>query len=231
MLNLLLELGQMAQKSKLDLYDNAVPINEAWETFATPEQRTAFADAKGFPETLESSAQPAADRNVVMAMLETFNAAMSAKRSRDALISEMQDYLLDALFNSDLVALGIRQRPSKSHYPAEIDSVFFDFAETNWAQSTVQWEGKLYSNVRVYDPHATTMAAPPVPDKGSKSAIDRAIKELDVENPEFSNLPRKISCKMVRDKIGKSEIRGNGLSDQNLAKRIVAICGVRKISI
>ena len=220
----------MSRQADLILFENAVPLAEAWEFFATPERRAALHKAKGFLETFANSAQPVDGGEIVKALLNNFNDGIAAKNKRDILICEMREYLLDCLYNAELVAIAKRQRPSKSHYPIKIDSEFFDFVEPNWSKSILENHGKLYSNVRIFDPNtaiANNVAKPP---KGSIKAIDRAISDLKLEIPNFCNLPRKSASQLVREKLGNPTISGNGLSDKNLAKRILMQCGARRIS-
>lgn len=220
----------MSKEARLKLYTNAVPLTEAWEVFATPEQRTALAGAKGFLEAFANAIAPKNEIQDASEIFKSINAGVSAKNNRDMLILEMQNGLLDALFNSDLIALGVRRRPSKGYYPVKIEAAFFNFANANWAKSTVEDSGTLYADVRIYDPFAPNVATPAKPRKGSIEAIDHAITELVSELPGFCRFSRKSACQLVRDKLGQEPIPGNGLSNQNLEKRIVAQCGPKRIT-
>jgi len=164
-------------------------------------------------------------------LLAALSLGLKSKAERDSLIKHMQGDLLDRLFNSDLVALGKRQRPSKSPYAVSIDADFFEFAVANWNLCTVECHGKLYSGVRVYDPNAE-LANPQVnQSKGSIGAIDLAIAELKLEISEFCTMPRKLAAQLVREKLGQLQIDGNGLSVKNISKRILLQCPIRAIRI
>ena len=220
----------MSRQANLNLYENAVPLAEAWEVFATSERRAALQNAKGFLETFANSAQPVESGEIIKSLFSNFSDGIAAKGKRDLLISKMRESLLDCIYHSELIAMGKRQRPSKSHYPIKIDSEFFDFIEPNWSNSTLENHGKLYTDVRIFDPNAPIAINVAKPPKGSVEAIDRAISNLKLEIPNFCNLPRKSASQFVREKLGNPTISGNGLSDKNLAKRILIQCGTRRIS-
>ena len=220
----------MSREEKLALFEKSVPMADAWEVFASPENRKAFANAKGGLAALSEFAESGDYTEGASAVFGAFNVAISEAQKRNNIIDKMKEDILDKLYDEDLVALGIRTRPSKGCYPVEIDAAFFDYAEADWQKSTLEGLGRLYADVRIYDPRAVAAINPAKQRKGSVDIIEGAIADLKASMPDFCNLPRKSACEMIRGKLGKTEISGNGLSDKNLSKRITANCGRRGIS-
>lgn len=216
----------MSRTKQLEIYENAVPLSEAWIKFSSAEHADAY---RRLEHPLEIFSRHGVAESLP-ALGKAVQAGFDAARQRSDLISDMQEKLLEDLFNSELVALGIRQRPSKSHYPVTIEASFFDYADPNWEQSTLQWEGRLYSGVRVYDGRIALSGTGNMRPRGSISAIDAAISDLIRSNDNFCRLVRKEACQLVRDRLGDSGAKGNGLSDKNLSKRILLQCPKRAIS-
>lgn len=220
----------MSREEKSILFDNSVPMVDAWEAFASPENRKALANAKGGLAAFSEFVKNADYTEVTSAITGVFNVTISELQKRNSIIRQMKEDILDQLYNEDLIALAIRVRPSKSYYPVKIDADFFEDAQADWVRSTLEGLGRLYANVRIYDPRAAAAMIPAKPRKGSVDLIEGAIADLKSSVPDFCNLPRKSACQMIREKLGNSEISGNGLSDKNLSKRIIAICGPRGIT-
>ena len=51
----------MTKNANLQIWKNAIPLDEAWEFFATREERAALAEMPGFIETLNSKIPGAAN--------------------------------------------------------------------------------------------------------------------------------------------------------------------------
>jgi hypothetical protein len=218
---------KMQADMRQKVWEMAVPLADAWLNFATPEMRAKFDGIEGPIETFTHTAQSSPDSGFWNAV----SAGFAAKSGRDALIREMREHLLEELFNSEIIAIGFRLYPSKSPRPVAIDANFFEGSKINWSDSTAQWLGKVYINVRAISPHDPDLFQYEQASKGSVDAIDRAITELRLSNPGFCDLPRKSSCQLVRERIGISAIDGDGLSDQNIAKRVLRQCPKRAIRI
>lgn len=214
----------MARNRNFTLFENAVPLAGAWLKFAPTDRQLEFERTSGFGRTLAE--QPVTDS--LQGLMAGLRTSFDSWQSRQKLITEMRDWLLDELFNNQFTALGIRKLPTKGYYPVVIDPDYFDDAEIDWEHSTVTWHQTLYIDVRVSQP--SEVADRPITRKGSIDAIDAAILELVANNPKFGSLPRQEACQKIRTKLGKRDIKGSGLSDQNLSKRIIYHCGTKAIS-
>ncbi len=150
--------------------------------------------------------------------------------ARDRVIDQLKYNLLDALYNSDLLAFGYRSSPSKSSNPVKIDPIFFDNPKIVWDKNSAEFNGKSYISIRIFAQNSLPqdkMAQTGRP--SSAKAINSAIKDLIQHNLHFCDQPRKVACDQIRQKIGRQLKNGNGLSDKNLSKYIIANCGTRKI--
>lgn len=168
-----------------------------------------------------------------MTLADLANAGMVAVKSqqrRTEIQEKMRDDLLDALFAGHLVALGFRELPTGSSRLGHIDRDFFDDPRINWDNNAADANGLRYNRIGVYAPSALPPdAKPKIGRPSSRERIFRAINDLKNTNPEFCSLPRKQACKAIWDHIGVPHISGDGLSDKNLEKYILEICGPRRI--
>lgn len=218
----------MARHQNRKLWDGATPLGDAWLSFASDETRQRLANCPSALETLKYSSPKAQN------IWEWFSAISEASQfSLDRLHIEkvMKDALLIDLFNGNLNAVGYCILPSRSSIPRAISADFFQFAKIGWDDNSAEYEGKRYVKIRVFDPDADDgISIPRKGRPGSGSVILAVIAEL-MAHPDFSfcNLPRKAACEMIRQKIGHDEVSGNGLSDKNLSKHIVAQCESRAI--
>ncbi|MBK8375526.1 MAG: hypothetical protein IPN50_10580 [Sphingomonadales bacterium] len=210
------------------IWENAVPMREAWRTFASPEQQIELAN---LPLGLKEFEARMSDASSFLNMVEAGNAGLIAKRKRLEVIAQLREQLLDELFNSNLSAVGYRLAPSESRGPVQIDPLFFEYPEIDWDGSFAKFNGKAYRSIAIFDPRNLPSA-----DKlktgrpSSGDAIHAAIQNLIQQNPHFCNQHRAAACQQIRLAIGKPEIAGNGLSDKNLEKYILANCGRRQIT-
>ena len=161
--------------------------------------------------------------------------ASSASRQwqeNSGIAMEMKSELLDDLFNGQLIATGYRVAQKRSRDPVEIDPNLFDDPEIDWRHSIVRGLAQEFHNVRISSPL-------PFPDvdkggrkgrPGSGTAIKAAIERVASRNPDFCKLNRAQAANEIRKELSITEIPGNGLSDQNLAKYIRAKCGNKQIS-
>jgi hypothetical protein len=214
----------MARNRNLKLFENAVPLAGAWVKFAPAERQLELERTSGFGRTLAK--QPVADN--MEGLMGGLRTSFLSWQARQKLIAEMRDWLLDELFNNQLIALGVRKLPTKGYSPVVIDPDYFDDAEIDWDYSTVKWHSLHYVDVRVADQR--DVAKHSNSRRGSIDQIDRAIRELRAANRKFGKLIKKEAHAQIYEKLGQKYERGNGLSPQNLSKRINAICGKRSIS-
>lgn len=217
----------MTQKSNRRIWENAVPLSEAWNSFAADADRAALTQTPNFLAKLTEDAKTT---DTLMDFASAGLVAVTSQQRRQEIRKKMQDELLDALFASDLVALGYREKPSISAAPAHIDPDFFEDPQIDLKEDAAEAFGKRYNRIRIYDP-ATLLpdAKPKIGRPGAANRIFAAIRDLTNSNPDFCSLPRKKACDEIRNHIGEKNIRGSGLSDQNIEKYIIKICGGRRI--
>lgn len=208
------------------IWKNAIPLNVAWQHFARKDLLTKLAAMPEFSDALKTEAQASG----IMDSIIKISRAHVASQARKLVIDEMREQLLDELFNSNFSAFGYRLTPSESRGPVQIDPVFFEYPEIDWEGNSAEFNGKSYRAIGIIDPYNL-----PNPDRlktgrpSSGDAINAAIKELIQKNPQFCDQHRAAACQQIRNTIGKPEIPGNGLSDKNLEKYIIANCGRRQI--
>lgn len=160
------------------------------------------------------------------AMANALALGVHTAQTRRAKEDELRDELLTDLFNEQLVAAGYRERPSLGSVPVLIGPEHFYQGEADWDQSKFEANGRIWNRVRV-----NALKPPPARSlPNSRNAIDAAIRTLITINPDLAKAPGKIRCDAVRAEIGQNYISGNGLSDQNIEKHFVRICGIKRIS-
>ena len=207
-----------------EFWNSGIPLNRAWLEFAPPELRSEFDSSPELLQSLDEIPRAVSERGIGTAMTEI---ARNYHR-RMQLEIDLKEHLLTELFNRQLLATGYRLAPSRSQAPVLIDPERFDYAEPDWQDEAFEAEGITYSRIRVTDP--ANCQPTPAKGKGSREAIDAAIDHLKSVNPGFCKLKRKIACEQIRQFLGEEQIAGNGLSDINLSKAIVAKCGKKRIS-
>src|SRR5206468_2224266 len=105
----------------------------AWLEFASAAEASAFEQKAGFLATFSKKA----DANPSIGFMAAAQAGLQAMHDRNNLVIQLRDRVLDRLFNSQLAALGIRQRPTKGHYPVKIDADDFKHGKVNWKRGTL----------------------------------------------------------------------------------------------
>lgn len=214
----------MASKKAKLFWEIGVPLNDAWLKFAPSELGEDYDRAPGFIEALSRIS----DFEGWVGFMKAFHTASSASIDKQKLEKHLKDELLTDLYNEQLIATGYRISPSRSGAPVQIDPEDFSFHEPNWKLGTFEANGIKYGNLRICDPDAITL--PKKPSRGSGEVINLAISDLIRDNAEFCQMPRKSACQLVRETLGVEHSRGNGLSNTNIEKYIVANCGKKRIS-
>jgi hypothetical protein len=216
----------MAKNSNKLIWDEAVPLSDAWEQFAPKSQRKAIAKENGFVAAFAEAANSNPDQGFISAL----KAGSEALNTRNALIAKLQDKLQIALLQGRLCAVGYRIAPTISRAPVRIEQNLFGNAKINWHRNSIESLGRTYSEVRIFNSNdlpqsqKTKMGRP-----GSNDVLNNAIAAIIKSDPAFANKPRKIACNEIREFLGIEKIPGNGLSDKNLEKYIIANCGRRQI--
>ena len=214
----------MASSLARKFWDTGVWLSEAWIAFADEASRIKL---EGSPDFLTGLNQFAANQETtsVGGLFKAFSAGAEASRQRRELADAMKENLLDALFNSQLVATGFREFPSPSSNVVRIDADHFDDGSLDWDKSKLSADGRKWGRIKISSPSICIEQTP----KGSRAAIRQAIRELSFGGLNFNSITRKVGAQAIRDKLSLKEERGNGLSDVNLAKLIVEECGKRGI--
>lgn len=217
----------MAVNRNKRIWDNTISLSDAWRHFASKELHSKLEAMPEFSDALQKDVGP----SDWLDSITKISKAYIGSNARKLIIDEARELLLDELFNSNLLAFGYRLTPSESRGPVQIDAVFFEYPEIDWDANSAEFNGKSYRAIGIIDPNEIPNADKQK--KGRPSSGDvilGAIKELILRNPEFCSQSRAVACQQIRIFIGQPEVPGNGLSDKNLEKYIVANCGRRQIS-
>lgn len=218
----------MAVNRSKAVWQNGVELSEAWLRFGPPDLAAAY---RALPRFLDSFAKQAS----ISTLTDFFNAiqlGVAARAETQEIEEKLKNYLLDELFNNQLVATGYRQFPSTSPGPVTIDPEAFNEAEPAWNADTIRVHGKVYGRVRITDVAALTDIPIPKSRKGrqgSATTIRAAIDRIMSCNADFCKIERKKACELIRQELNKEPQKGDGLSDQNLSKYIVDKCDTRQI--
>ena len=204
-----------------------MPLSEAWLEFASTQARDDF---KKMPTGLEELKKSLEKSSEIIGVIEAASDGLNARAKRSAFGQQLKEELLDKLFNSDLLAFGYRQTPSESRSPVQIGPIFFEYPVIDWEANSAEFNGKKYRAIGILNPvdlleNQKLKTGHP----SSGPVINSAIHRLMKFNPEFCAQPRSIACEQIRQTIGKQSKPGNGLSDKNLEKYIIANCGRRQI--
>jgi hypothetical protein len=150
---------------------------------------------------------------------------------RKELEIDLKERLLTDLLNEELMVTAFRVKPTHSQTPVIIKAEYFYGYDPDWHKETFEAFGLQYHQLRVVDPRQLDLEYGKLekPRVGSGDVIKSVIDELIEVNPKFCELGRKIAAEEIRKKLKMSHFKGNGLSDQNLAKYISSKCGKRGI--
>lgn len=207
------------------LWDRGIPLRDAWLEFAPNELADELARTPGFTDAF--SQKPIPENG--MALAHNVHSAFANSQRRSKLELEIKEELLVDLFNGQLIATGFRQFPSISQSPVVIERGKFEADDPDWNRETLQAHGVKYGRIRITQPEDDQTSTNARQPKGSKAAIETAIGELQKSDPQFGRRLRQQDCQSVRKYLEAHSIPGNGLSDQNISKAIVRICGVKGI--
>lgn len=214
----------MASNKAKEFWKKGVPIGRAWETFASKALSSKLEQSQTFTEAIGTNSI----LTDLLGLGKAITASLNTAQYKRNIEKEIKDYLLDQLFNDQLVATGNREAPSAGRVPVIIYPSKFEYDDPDWDHHTLTVHGYRYGQIRIsnHNPISNDIDARP---KGAIDAIDRAIVELTNYESEFCDLPRKIACNKVRNCLGYENKTGNGLSDENISKRIVQKCGSKRI--
>lgn len=214
----------MASKYARLLWEQGISLNQALLDFAPPNLANKVAET---PRFLEAIAQSPLSKDV-MELGKSLTRALGSSQRRAELEGEIKEWLLTELFNGELIATGYREAPSISQSPVVIDPDKFDDPELDWRRETLTAHGIRYGRIKITSPKITQN--PYLKATGSISVIDAAIEKLKSSDPQFSKGSRKLDCQKVRNYLQANHDAGYGLSDINISKAIVRICGSKRIN-
>lgn len=213
----------MANLTNRQLWEMGVPLNSAWLEFASPQDRQRYSKFPTFAEFSER--MPAAG-------LKEFAAhALSGSRQlleRYELEADLREHLLELLFNDELQALAFRTAPSTSRSPVRIAPDIFETNDPDWPSESLKARGLEYAEIRIVAPDRKGEVR--TGRKGSAMAIRNAIAHLQNSGVDICAVNRKTACQHIRDELKAGNIKGSGLSDQNLSKYILKVCPKRRIA-
>lgn len=215
----------LASNRAREAWKNGIGLSDAWLRFAPRDLASEYERAPGFFESLDLNSKPDSGWEI----LKSFSDGLSKSQYRTELEKAIKEHLLDELFNDELIATGYRELPSPGQSPVVINPARFENDDPDWFEGTLEAHGFRYGRIRITDPALMKSGLNSEPKDGSISAIDNAIAQLLKTNPQFSDLPRKTSCELVRKFLGAAYRPGNGLSDQNISKAIVRLCKPKRI--
>lgn len=215
----------MASNRARLLWENSIPLRDAWRHFASNADQGLLDE---MPRALEAMTKFASDHagNGLKAIADAIAIGVRTSQEHRAVQDRLREDLLTDLFNEQLIATGFRERPSLSGAPVLIEAGHFAECVADWEQSKIEANGRLWNRVRISPPEKPIVRKVP----NSRDAIEVAICALVAKNADFAKAPGKIRCDAVRAEIGQNYVPGNGLSDQNIERHFVRICGIKRIS-
>lgn len=222
----------MASDRSRSLWRKGVSLSEAWRFFADPAELARLDMGFDRDSAINSIKGQKSKSGIVVGVFNALSAIHAAGVQRRELEDALKEDLLDRLFNGDLTATAYREQPTTSASPIELAPDDFEFADADWENARLFLNGKTYGRVRVIDEGEACEAELPKPRRGrpgSTAAIDAAIDALLTSGIDLQAMHRTRACQMVRLELGIIEKPGNGLSDKNISKRIVAKCGIKAI--
>ncbi len=216
----------MANPGNRAIWEKGVPLNQAWLEFADAGAKRHHSELSA----LETLNEQAANMRTGADISKLFISGMRRWSEYSQLRNEMQQLLLDELFNDQLQAYGYRIAPSRSRTPVRIAAELFECPKIEWTRNLMNSRGSTYSEIQIID--LTTIIGwrkPRRGPKGSGDVIRAAIDAVRIRRTDFCEIPRKSAFDLIRQEIGEKPITGSGLSNENLAKYVNGVCGTRRI--
>jgi hypothetical protein len=217
-----------AALSNRQLWSAGIFIGYAWLELAADHERACYSELEKRGGIL--AAVNAAKPITPVELSKVISAAANNDRERRHLAEQLQESLLDRLFNGELHAYGYRIAPSRSGQPTRIAAELFEDPKLDWEESRLAARGLEFEDIKVLDPER--MPNNVIRRKGrigSSATIREAIKRLKNSNVDLCCMPRKEACNAVRREIGKISEIGLGLSNQNISKYILEFCPKRSL--
>ena len=221
----------MSSKRALALWESGVPLSKAWLDLSPESARSEY-HASTQPDISPAeiaTKTPWAIIGVATHFVGAISKAISAERD---IRETLREAILDALWEERLIATAYRIAPSKSAAPVMLDADIIEDADVHWEDDGISIREIVYHEVRITNPHAIILPKAIATRQGRprNHIIESAIEALVESGVKFGELPRAIACELIRNKLGRPQNPGSGLSDKNLEKYILAKCGKKRLS-
>lgn len=214
-----------ARASNRQLWSSGILIGQAWLELAPEPERASYCELANACGLL--AGVNAAKPTSWLELSKVISGGLNNDRERRHLAEQLQEGLLDRLFNGELHAYGYRIEPSRSGRPVGIAPDLFEDPKLDWEESRLTARALKYESIKILDPNRM-----PIRRRGrigSTATIREAIKQLKNSNKRFCGMSRKEACNAIREQIGEIAETGLGLSNKNLMKYILEVCPRRSL--
>ncbi|MGH6697037.1 hypothetical protein [Sphingopyxis sp.] len=217
----------MAKPGNREIWENGVPLNIAWFEFAGPDAKRRNSEFSALGAMSEQATNLRTEADIPKLIVSGMQLWSEYRQFQ----TQLQELLLDELFNDQLHAYGFRTAPTPSRAPVRIAADSFECPDVEWRRDRITVRGYAYSEIQIIDPTKIAgWSKPRSGPKGSGDTIRAAITAIQSRGVDLSNMPRKSASGLIKQEIGQNYPNGSGLSDPNLAKYIIEICGSRRIN-
>lgn len=212
------------------LWQRGIWLSDAWREFANQEQLKLLDTPMQFDAAKKAISGKTTMPEFIAGTVDSIAAFYAPYRQKHELEAALKEQLLETLYNADLIATAYREAPTTSDSPVSLSADDFKNAKADWLDSRLFFNGKTFGRVRITDAYASDPEELPQSTRGrigSRIAIDDAIDRLIAKGIDFQAIRRTEGCKLICLELGIVPKDGNGFSNINLSKRIVAKCGLK----
>jgi hypothetical protein len=209
------------------LWTKAIPLNQAWNVFASEQEKTKLLEIENRIQKFELD-----DAAPFLSAL--WNLGTMRQRSKDQetakadLFESFRSGVLQDLEGEFLYGFGIPAPPSTARMPRKIESIFWNNPSLNWSEDTGFSERLGFIQIRIIDPNDYPNFEfenkKPGP-KTSENVIISAIKLLNATDVEFWHGTHGNRINKLREFIRKSQtdldLEKRGYSDKNFEKYLL----------
>ena len=223
----------MASARSLALWRSGISLSEAWRKFADPTELARLDKPLEYSATANTISDKMTVSQRLVGAINCFSKISDARLQKRKLEESLKEELLDRLYNGDLTATAYREAPSTSASPVNLPADDFESADADWENARLFINGKTFGRVRITDEYATEPTRLPKSRRGrpgSTAVIDAAIERLIAKGVDISGMPRATAAQSIREELHINHKSGDGFSDINLSKRIIAKCGIKAYS-
>ena len=133
------------------LWERAIPLQSAWDFFATTEELENLRTAENWHPTMDQEKSPSFLEGVTR-MAGAFLELQANQRKAGKIRDEFNERLLDELFNEELYGFGYPVEPSPARMPRRIDPAFWDGCDVDWEDGKAWLDNVFYNRIRIVDP-------------------------------------------------------------------------------